>query len=121
VAWNFDLGSCSERLLERQLDIVAKIRAPLDATATAAGAEEVAESEDVAENVAEVGKYIRIESETTAGCRTTPACPKRRTAAFLRIAQDRVRFCGFLESFSASLLSGLRSGGTEARACGRRF
>src|SRR5882672_7280297 len=101
VAWNFDLGSCSESgFLERQLDIVAKIRAPLDATATAAGAEEVAASEDVAENVAEVGKYIRIESETTAGCRTHAGMPETVVLpAFLRIAQDRVRFCGFLESF----------------------
>ena len=61
---NFDPGRCSERgLFEAQFEIVSEIGAPLNTAAPARSpAKEIAKTEDVAENIAEVRKYAWIES-----------------------------------------------------------
>ena len=53
------------RLLERDLEVVAEVGAPLHAAAPASAAEDVAEAEDIAEtaeDVLEAGEDTRIES-----------------------------------------------------------
>src|SRR5690606_24576418 len=65
VAWNLDrrLGA-GVRLFERDLEVVAQVRATLW-TSAAAPAEDIAEPEDIAqvrEEVAEVGEDRRIEA-----------------------------------------------------------
>src|SRR6185436_10187502 len=110
---NFDFRCCSKsRFFECHLQIVAKIGAALDARAAASAAEEVAKPEQVAEDIAEVGKYAGIESAKSLGPRATDTGVAESVVvrAFLRIAQNGICFSRFLELFFGFLISGIAVG-----------
>jgi hypothetical protein len=52
------------RFLERQIDVVSQVGSPLDTPATAPAAKEISEPEKVAEDIAEIREYTRIETAT---------------------------------------------------------
>jgi hypothetical protein len=101
VSRNFDLGCCAESgIFKHEIEIVSQIRSPLRTRAAPAASEEVAKSENVAENVAEIRKDRRIEAPKSPAGSTDAGMPKPVVAgAFLRVAQNRVSLGGFLEFF----------------------
>src|SRR5262245_24679101 len=88
------------RFFERDLEVVAQVRAALRASAPASRSEDVAEPEDVAqarEDVREVGEDGRIETRPGSGPRDAGVTETVVEAPFLAIGQHGVRFGGFLE------------------------
>src|SRR5262249_40599322 len=83
----FDLLCCAERgFFERQIQIVTEVGATLYARAPAATAKEVAETEDVAKDVAEIGENVRVEaSETTRGAANTRVTKAVIASSLLRV------------------------------------
>src|SRR5690606_35292318 len=87
------------RLFERDLEVVAQVRATLW-TSAAAPAEDIAEPEDIAqvrEEVAEVGEDRRIEALGAARVHALVA-EAVVARALLLVGKDRIRFGGLLEA-----------------------
>ena len=96
---------------ESQFEIVTKVRSTLTPFAsTTATAKEIAESEDVAENVAEIGKDVGVESTETAGAANSGMTEAVIAGALLGVAEDSIGFSSFLE-----LLFGFRVTGIAVR------
>ena len=101
MATDGDLRFCPEvRLLEIEVQVFAKIGAPLSpaAAASTASSEQIAESEEISEDVAEVLEDGRIEA---GACTCDAAQPSMAEAiierTFLSIREDRVRLTRFFE------------------------
>ena len=62
-------------------------------------AEEVAEAEEIAQDVAEIGEGFGVEAGRTAGALHAGMAEAIVSGALLRIAQDAIGFAGFLEFF----------------------
>jgi hypothetical protein len=98
-----DLFFCAEyRLFEFQGDVFAKVSPTLRSRAptTAASAEQIPESEELAENIAEVLENASIETDPAPpGC-TQPGVAKTVIQpTFLRIGEDSIGFAGLFEFF----------------------
>ena len=104
-AGNADLGlDAVRRLLERDLQVVAQVRAAIDGRAPAApAAEDVAEN--VAEDVAESGRTARAALRVDAGMAELVV-----GGALVGVVEHLVGFLGLLELLLGLRLSGLRSG-----------
>src|SRR6185503_1924887 len=90
-----------ERLLERDLEVVAQVRSALRSAATAAAAEHVAEAEEiaeVAEDVLEAGERVRIET-ARAGAADAGVAVAVVERPLLRVGDDGVGLRRFLEAF----------------------
>src|ERR1019366_2067017 len=101
-ARHLDFSAHAEHgVLEAEFQIVAHILAALRAGAfapPAAGiAEEVAEAEEIAQDIAEIGKGFGIVTGGTAGALHARMAEAIVGGALLRIAQDAIGLAGFLE------------------------
>jgi hypothetical protein len=107
VARNFDLRCCSERrFFKREFHIVAKVRAALNARATAASAaEDIAEAEEIAEDVAKIGKDTWIETTRAGGGSNARMSEPIIVHPLLCIAENGVRFSSFFECLFGLLVS----------------
>src|SRR3954470_11443434 len=98
-----------ERLLERDLEVVAQIRSALRAAAAAPPPEHVTEPEEVAEvaeDVLEAGERIRIEAARPGAAH--PGMPVTIVErALLGIGHDRVGFRRFLETLLGGVVAGI--------------
>src|SRR5262249_13652540 len=108
---HFDfLGRAEGCFFEGQFEVVTKIGAamnPISGSSTSP-AKEVAETEDVTKDVAEICEDVRIKS---AGTTTdTLMAEPIVTCSFLRIAQNGIRFGSFLELFFSLCISGIAIG-----------
>ena len=104
-ARRLDLGGHAEdRVLETDLQVVAQIFAALRPVAAAAGpaAEQIAESEEIAQNIAEVRERVGVEALRRRILQAGMAVAIVG-GALLRVAQDAVGFGGLFE-----LLFGIR-------------
>jgi len=86
------LGDAEGSLFEREFEVVSEVRSALNTCAAASAAEEITEPEDIAQNVAEIGEDVRIET-------TRARCPAYTCMAepvvvcpLLSITQNRVCF-----------------------------
>src|SRR5262249_1830549 len=111
-ARDLDLRAHSEHgVLEGDFEVVADILAALRAgpAAAAATAEQIAESEEVAKDVAEIGKGVRIELRTGRALHAGVA-EAIVHGAFLQIAQNAVGFAGLFELFFGGRVVGIAIG-----------
>ena len=112
MARDLDRGFRALRgLLERDLEVVAEVRAALRAAAppAAAGAEQVAETEHVAEDVGEVAELRedrRVESgRPAAGAGDAGMAEAIIRGALLGVGEDGVRFRALLELFFREIIA----------------
>src|SRR5262249_6069785 len=93
VAWNLDLLCNTEcGFLKGKVEVVTQVRAALHAgTLAAAATEEIAESENVAEDVAEIGKHAWIESTSPGSAADTGMTEPVVVGALLAVAQNGIR------------------------------
>jgi hypothetical protein len=107
VARILDLLRCAESgLFKFELQIVAKIGSALGSTSAAASAEHIPETEDIAEHIAEVGKYAGIESRVSTGSAAQSGVAISIVCcALLGIGKDRIGFGRFLESIFGLFVS----------------
>ena len=100
-ARHLDLGAHAEhRVFEADLQVVADVFAALRARAPAPPpppAEQVAEAEEIAQDVAEIGERFGVEAAGRRRALHARVAEAVVGGALLRIAQDAVRFAGFLE------------------------
>ena len=98
-ARHLDVGAHAEqRFLERYFQIVAHVFAALRARPPAsARAKKVAETEEIAQDVAEIGELAGIETSARRALQTGVAVAVIGRP-LLRVAQDAVRLGGFLEA-----------------------
>ena len=103
---DFDLGRGTKSgFFKRHIQVVSKIGAALSSRPAAPSAsEEIAEAENVAENIAEVGKDIRIESTEAGSGTDTGMTEPVVVRALLRIAQNRIGLGGLFEFFLGLLV-----------------
>jgi hypothetical protein len=112
VTWDFDLLCDAEcGFFKRKVKVVTQIRTALHTRALAAAAtEEISESENVAENVAEIGKYAWIESTHSSSAADTGVTEPVVVGAFLAIAQNGICFSGLFEGFFSFVISRISIG-----------
>ena len=111
---DFDLG-CGTKcgFFKRHIQVVSKIGAALSSRPAAPSAsEEIAEAENVAENIAEVGKDIRIETAEPGSGSGSYACVSETVVArtLLRIAQNRIGLGSLFEFFLGFMVPGIPIG-----------
>ena len=99
-ARHLDVGAHPEqRFFERNFQIVAHVFAALRPRPPAsAPAKQVAEAEEVAQDVAEIGKLVGIETAATPRALQTGVAEAVVSCPLLRVAQYAVRFGSFLET-----------------------
>src|SRR5579871_517485 len=106
-----DLGSQTvDGLFEAEFQVVADVLAALRASAPAAAssgpAEEVAEAEEITQNIAEIGESLGVESRLSGALQ--PGVTKAVVGGpLLRIAEHTVRLGSFLELLFASGVVGV--------------
>ena len=111
MARNFDLFRDAEHsFIECQIQVVPEVGAALRATTTATASKDVSESEDIAQDVAEIGEHIRIKTAEAGTCTHAGVAEPVIVYSFLRVTQDRVRFGRFFKLLFSFFVSWIAVG-----------
>src|SRR5579863_5112244 len=105
-SWNADFGvHAGGGFLERQLHVIAKIRAALRAAAaTAPSAQNILKSEEVSENILKLVEDGLIDAAVKSAARQSGVAKTVIRGALLRIGENRICFGGLPELFLRLLL-----------------
>ena len=104
-------GEAEHSFFEGDLEIVADVFAALGAgAAPAAASEQIAETEEIAQNIAEIGEGVGVELRATGGALQAGVAKAVVGRPLLRIAQHAVGFRGLLEALLGVRIIGIPVG-----------
>ena len=89
----------SKLSLQIETHVFAALRAGAFASTASRVAEQIAETEEIAEDIAEIRESFRVVAGRASGALHAGVAEAIVSGAFLRIAQDAIRLARFLEFF----------------------